>query len=171
MANSEYYVADGWGDSVNSPNVEEMKKLLDKLDIDDPEHCEAWLTHTESGWTLACHPNNEVVFENDEQNISPRHLTNVSRDKMLTLWQKLANGKIDELEKESWLSDYTSEPPPPKPDPKDVYRNYWNELINVDRIPNAKCKIEECNQNPITFTVFCPKHFFEKNLKIPCPFE
>jgi hypothetical protein len=174
MANSQYYVVDGWGDSIDSPNVEEMQKFLDKLDIDDPEHCEVWLSHWESGWTLGCLPNNEVHLDIDAdngQNIPPRHLTNVSREKMLSLWQKLANGQLEELEKEPWLPGYTSEPPPPKPDPKEIHRSFWNDLVTAERIPNAKCKIEECNENPIALTIFCPKHFFEKCTKIPCPFD
>jgi hypothetical protein len=171
MADSKYYVADGWGDSIDSPTVEEMRKFLDKLDIDDPEHCEVWLSRTESDWTLACHPYHEVVFVNDEENIPPRHLTNVSRDKMLMLWQNLAAGKLEELEKEPWLPGYTSQSTPSEPDPKELYRSFWNDLINAERIPNAKCKIEECRENPVALTVFCPKHFFEKSVKIPCPFD
>ena len=174
MADSGFYINDGWGDSLHSPTVEEMQKYLDKLGIDDPEHCAVWLSHTESGWNLECLPNNEVnldVETFDGHNIPPRHLTNVSREKMLSLWQLLADGKIQELEKESWLPGYTSEPLPPKLDPKEVHQDFWNELITADRIPNAKCKIEECFEPPIVLTVFCPKHFFEKYAKISCPFD
>src|SRR5215213_3344222 len=148
MANSRlYYVVDGWGDSVDSPTVEEIQTFLDRLDIDDPEHCEVWLSHAELDWTLSCLPNNEVslnINADDGQYIECRHLTNVSREKMLMLWQTLAGGKIEDLEKESWLPGYTSEPPPPKPDPKDIHRGFWDKLITAERISGAKCKIEEC---------------------------
>lgn len=174
MANTQYYICDGWGDSIDSPTVEEMQKFLDKLDIDDPEHCEVWLSDAESGWTLGCLPNDEVHLDvdlEDEQKNVPRHLINVSRERMLLLWRMLIEGKTDELEKESWLPGYTSESPPPKPDPKEIHRKFWKSLITAERITNAKCKIEECHETPITLTVFCPKHFFEKHTKIPCPFN
>jgi len=90
---------------------------------------------------------------------------------MLMLWKLLASGKMDELEKESWLPGYTSELPPSKPDPKELHHNFWNDLKNAERIPNTGCKIEGCDENPIVLTVFCPKHFFEKYAGIPCPFE
>jgi hypothetical protein len=173
MSDSAYYVADGWRDSLDSPSVEEMREFLNRLDIDDPEHCEVWLSHHESGWTLGCLSHSEVYLDIDageEQNTAARHLTNVSREKMLMLWQKLADGKIQELETEAWLPGYTSQVPP-KSDPVELHRDFWHELITAERIPDAKCKIEECRENPITQTVFCPKHFFEKYAKIPCPFN
>lgn len=172
MDQNEYYIADGWGESVDSPTVNEMWNFLDKLDVDDEEHCEVWLDNLTFGWSLSCFPSDTVVFQmitDDKTNI-PRHLENVSRDKMIELWQKLANGQIDEIEKEQWLPGYTSKPAPPPPDPKDIHHDFWNVLITTERRITLKCNVKDCSENPIRMSVFCPKHHFEMVTKIPCPF-
>jgi hypothetical protein len=173
MLENEYYICDGWGESIDLPTVKEMQKFLDKLDIDDEEHCEVWLDNSTYGWTLSCFPSNRVVFlsnEDKEETVAPRHLKDVSREKMLNLWQKLASGKIIEVEKEPWLPGYTSKLIPPPPDPKDIHQDFWNVLITAERKPNLICNADQCEENPIGLSVFCPKHHFEMIKKIPCPF-
>jgi len=99
-----YQIADGFGDGIDSPSVEQMRRFLDTSDIVDEEHNEVWLTHDQTSWTLSCFRNSKIVFYqiSDEYEYKPRHLTNVSRDKMLELWKKLANGQFEDLEKETW---------------------------------------------------------------------
>lgn len=105
MEKSSYQIVDGFGDGIDNPSVEQMRKFLDRLDINDKEHSEVWLTHNQTSWTLSCFPSSKVVFYriSDEFEYQPRHLINVSRDKMLELWQKLANGQLVDLEKELWM--------------------------------------------------------------------
>jgi hypothetical protein len=172
MQEVTYQIGDGWGESADNPSVEDMQKFLDKLDIDDEEHCEVWLTNDLTDWTLSCFPNNTIVFYESSENsgYKPRHLTSVSRNKMLELWEKLAKGQIDELEKEPWKAGHTSEPPPPSIDPKDLHRDFWNQLINAKRRPNFECRADGCRENAIELSVLCPKHHFESTVKITCPF-
>lgn len=173
MPEMAYYIVDGWGESIDNPSVEQMQQFLDKLDIDDEEHCEVWLTNDLTGWTLSYFPSNTVVFyeSSEDSDYNPRHLINVSRNKMLKLWQKLAKGQIDELKKESWKTGHSSEPPPPPFDPKELHRDFWNQLISAKRRPNLKCREDGCTESPIELSVFCPKHHFEKTVKIDCPYN
>ena len=173
MQEMTYHIGDGWGESVDNPSVEEMQQFLDKLDIDDEEHCEVWLTNDLTGWTLSCFPSNTIVFydSSEDGDYSPRHLTNVFRNKMLELWEKLAKSQNDELEKELWEAGHTSEPPPPPIDPKDLHRDFWNQLNSAKRRPNLVCGGVECKETPIELSVLCPKHHFEKTIKIQCPFD
>ena len=99
-----YQIVNGFGEGIDNPSVEQMHQFLDWLDNSDEEHGEVWLTHNETGWTLSCFPSSKLVFHQtfDDRQYKPRHITNVSRDKILELWKKLAKGQIDELEKECW---------------------------------------------------------------------
>ena len=172
MQEMAYQIMDGWGDSVDNPSDEQMHQFLNRLDIDDEEHCEVWLTHDLSGWTLSCFPNRKVIFYEtaDGSNYKPRHLINVSRGKMLELWQKLAKGQFGELEKEAWKSGHGSEQPSPPIDPKDLHRDFWNQLVGAKRRLDFECRKDGCRENAIELSVLCPIHHFESTVKIPCPY-
>ncbi len=43
-----YYLADGAGDAVDSPSSSDIREMLMALDLDDEEHGEVWLEHTEN---------------------------------------------------------------------------------------------------------------------------
>jgi len=82
-----------------------MREILNELDESDAEHPDAWLTH-ESGWSLSVFESGLIVWENVEEDCSPRHMRNVSRDKALALWMKLAEGRIAEIDDEAWHPGY-----------------------------------------------------------------
>jgi hypothetical protein len=173
MREMTFQIGDGLGEGVDNPSAQQIQQFLDKLDIDDEQHREVWLTHKSTGWTLSCLPNSEVVFYETAvgSEYKPRHLINVSRAKMLELLQKLANGQLGELEREHWKYGQTSELPPPPVGSKDLHRDFWNQLISAKRRPKLECRKEGCQKAPIELSVFCPKHHFEKTLKFQCPFE
>jgi hypothetical protein len=102
MEELSYQVVDGFGDGIDNPSVEQMREFLERLNPDDEEHSEVSLTHDQTSWTLSCFLSSKIVFYQHEHEYKPRHLTGVSREKMLELWQKLAKGQFDELEKELW---------------------------------------------------------------------
>jgi hypothetical protein len=55
-----YYVANGLGNHIDDPTVEEMRTFLDAIDVTDEEHGAAWLG-TESGpGLLGLEPESEV---------------------------------------------------------------------------------------------------------------
>jgi hypothetical protein len=81
-----------------------MREILDELATDDQEHPSAWLTDDETGWTLDAYQSGLLIWQN--RFAPPRHINNVPRERVLELWVKLANGKIDEIEKEPWSLGY-----------------------------------------------------------------
>ena len=83
-----------------------MREVLQQLDIDDFEHPSVSLTH-ETEWSLGAIEGGTLVWENVESDdIQPRHMHNVSREKILELWLKLAQGDIASIELEPWLPGY-----------------------------------------------------------------
>ncbi len=100
-----FFVTDRWGASEREPTVERMREILTALDVDDPEHPDASLTH-ESGWSLAAFGSGLVIWEAPELDALARHMRGVSRERVLELWLTLARGAIDEIESEPWRPGY-----------------------------------------------------------------
>jgi hypothetical protein len=81
-----------------------MREILTQLDVEDVEHQSVSLTH-ESEWCLGAYPGGLLVWENLEEG-EPRHMNGVSRERVLELWVKLAQGRIAEVETDPWLPGY-----------------------------------------------------------------
>jgi len=99
-----FHISTRWGGDEANASVERLREVLAQLDAEDNEHPCVSLTH-ESEWSLGAYPNGLLVWENVEEG-EPRHLNNVSRERMLTLWLKLAAGRVDEVDAEPWLPGY-----------------------------------------------------------------
>lgn len=100
------YLERRWGGSIERPSVDDMKACLAELDKRDPEHPDTWLTH-ESGWTLSYDENRVLVWENIEDDLpSPRHLRDVSQDRVLEIWSLLAGGDFASIEAQAWIDGY-----------------------------------------------------------------
>lgn len=80
--------------------------LLQELDAHpgDEEHTSVSVTH-ESEWCLGAYRGGYVVFENLEEG-EPRHMIDVSPDKIILLWCLLADGDLAALECEPWKPGY-----------------------------------------------------------------
>jgi hypothetical protein len=61
-------------------------------------------------WSLGAYSGGLLVWENLEAG-EPRHMNGVSRDRVLALWLKLADGRLDEIEAEPWLPGYEDAKP------------------------------------------------------------
>jgi len=81
-------------------------ELLRQLDADpeDQEHKSVSVTH-ESEWCLGAQRGGYIVFENLEVG-EPRHMSDVSPEKIIALWQLLAAGDLSALENEPWKPGY-----------------------------------------------------------------
>ena len=93
-----------WGDSDDEPTVEKMREALAELDVEDIEHPDVALIH-ESGWCLGAYPNGLLIWEHLEKG-EPRHMRNISRERVLDLWQLLARGELTAIEAEPWKAGY-----------------------------------------------------------------
>jgi hypothetical protein len=79
--------------------------LYNELNSADDEHTDVSLTH-ETEWCLSAFKNGLLIWENVAGEGSPKHMHAVSREKVIILWQKLALGKISEIEQEPWQTGY-----------------------------------------------------------------
>lgn len=93
-----------WGARDANPSVEQMREALVELDVEDVEHPDVTLTH-ESGWCLGAYPSGLLVWENLESG-EPRHMRDVSRGRVLELWQRLSRGDLAAIESEPWKAGY-----------------------------------------------------------------
>ncbi len=86
--------------------VSSFPSILSELETDrsDSEHGSVSVTH-DSEWCLSVQKDGYVVFENIEEG-EPRHMRGVSREKVLSLWQLLAEGHLDAIESEPWHRGY-----------------------------------------------------------------
>ena len=101
-----YFIHHRGGEYEREPTLDRLSTLYDELKYEDDEHPDVSLTH-ESEWSLGAFGSGLLVWENvAETDVKPRHMKNVSKDKTIELWKKLAQGKIEEIDKEPWLSGY-----------------------------------------------------------------
>jgi hypothetical protein len=100
-----FHISTRWGRSESNPSVERMREVLNELDAEDIEHQSVFLAH-ESEWCLATYPGGLLVWQNAETADKPRHMNNVSHERVLELWLKLAEGRLGEIEAEPWLPGY-----------------------------------------------------------------
>lgn len=94
-----------WDGDEREPTVTRLREVLAEFDAEDDEHPSVSLTH-ESEWSLGAYSGGLLVWENVEVGDNPRHMNGVTRERVLELWAKLAEGRIDELEAEPWLPGY-----------------------------------------------------------------
>jgi len=94
------------GAMTSNPPFSVFRALLEELKErpEDEEHCSVSLTN-ESEWCLGAYGAGYLVWENLEGD-TPRHMTDASDEKVLRLWEALAKGDIDLIEREPWLPGY-----------------------------------------------------------------
>jgi hypothetical protein len=93
------------GSSTTEPLFETFPALYDKLAHADGEHTDVCLAH-ESEWGLSAFKDGLLVWENLAEGDGPRHMAAVPREKVLELWERLAAGDIEAVEREPWLPGY-----------------------------------------------------------------
>ena len=94
------------GAMTSDPPFSVFRALLEELKErpEDEEHPSVSVTH-ESEWCLGAFGGGYLVWENLEAD-TPRHMTDVSDEKLLRLWEALAKGDIELIEREPWLPGY-----------------------------------------------------------------
>ena len=98
----KYHVNRRWGDSDDEPSVAMMRDALGELDVEDAEHPDVSLIH-ESGWCLEAYPSGLLIWESlADRNAAPRHMREVSRQRVLEMWLWLSQGDLTRIEAEPW---------------------------------------------------------------------
>jgi hypothetical protein len=101
-----YHITHRWGDMEDEPPLDSLSALYDELEHEDEEHTSVSLTH-ESEWNLGAYGGGLLIWENLEAiENEARHMEHVPKEKVLELWRKLAQGKIEEVNGEPWLPGY-----------------------------------------------------------------
>jgi hypothetical protein len=167
-----HYVATGWGDSVDSPSPDEIRKVLLELDVDDEEHGAAWLS-LDDGFSLEWNGDGRLVLK-DPSAKGTQHLQGVTRERALELCLALASGQLDEVKRCPWQpgNGYvrTAE--------RDA--EIRSALLNEDRIfyqslgaerTGTPCRMAGCVRRAVELSVLCRIHHFESIHKRPCPFN
>lgn len=100
-----YHVTHRMGNMTPEPQGS-FADLLAELDAgpQDDEHASVSVTH-ESEWSLGAYRGGYIVYENLEEG-EPRHMRDVPPEKIIALWQRLAEGDLEALENEAWLPGY-----------------------------------------------------------------
>jgi len=101
-----YWVNHLNGDSEVDVPIDKLPELYDELSGADDEHTDVSLTH-ESEWCLSAFKSGLLVWENVAGDGEPKHMRDVASEKTLSLWKLLANGEIQEIEKENWQQGYS----------------------------------------------------------------
>jgi hypothetical protein len=101
-----FHVTHRYGEMESDPPRSRFAALLQELDDrpEDAEHTSVSVTH-ETEWCLSAYSGGYLVFENLEGN-GPRHMTNLSPEKIVELWDALAEGDLDSIEQEPWKPGY-----------------------------------------------------------------
>ncbi len=87
------------------PPLDSLPALLAELDEGDGEHFEVAVSD-ENGWTLSVYANGNIVWENVETDLAPRHLRNAPRAHALGLMRAVAAGDLAAVEREEWQPGY-----------------------------------------------------------------
>lgn len=169
-----FSIYSGNGDSADAPTPDVMRRFLEALDPQDEEHGAAWVSD-EHGNSLEYEVGGNLAFS---QSTCVRHLPKVSLDRVVELWQKLAAGRLDELEREPWQPGAR---PPLSPEAREARNRMlaeaqlasdrrFYEALGSERAANP-CRADGCVRGSVAFSVFCRQHHFENVMKRPCPFE
>ena len=98
------HISTRWGGDESNVSVKRMREILRELDVDDVDHPSVSLMR-ESEWCLDAYPGGLLVWENLEDG-EPRHMNDVSRERVLELWIQLSTGNLGAIESEPWLPGY-----------------------------------------------------------------
>ena len=102
-----FHITHRYGAMESDPPLSSLPALLRELDDrpEDTEHGDVAVSH-ESEWCVSVSRGGYVVFEHLE-NGGARHMRDVSAERIIDLWSRLARGDIASLESELWRPGYT----------------------------------------------------------------
>ena len=167
------------GGSECNPPIERLREFLKELDIEDREHPDVSLTH-ETEWCLSAFPSGLLVWENlENEDDNSRHMNGVSRENVLALWLKLAQGDLVAIEAEPWLPGSHSPPLSAEvraqlvreAEQRSLASNRaFYEALGPERA-DVPCRHGVCRRGAISYSVLCRVHHFESVCRQPCPFS
>ena len=88
-----------------SPPIGALSDLYDELQYADAEYVDVTVVHDDSGWSMSAYQSGRLIFDHLAHG-GARHMIQVSKERVLTLWCLLAAGDIDAILKEPWRPGY-----------------------------------------------------------------
>jgi hypothetical protein len=168
------YLANGLGESIDEPSAEQMREVLEDLDPEDVEHAAAWLSD-DAGHTLEWNVDGRLVY--DKGALPPRHMLGVAQARVIDLWQLLAKGAVQEIERQPWQAG--AYPPTPaeevarraqeRADQQLADDREFFESLGAER-RDVHCRHQGCVRGAVAQSIFCTVHHFEHIRRRPCPF-
>ena len=88
--------------------IHELERLYAELEDADAEHTDVSVRGgPDCAWCLAAFRSGLLVWENVEtDDVSPRHMDAVPKERVISLWAKLASGDLADIESEPWKPGY-----------------------------------------------------------------
>ena len=182
MSGYEYYTKDHLGCEESDPSVERLREILQAIRIDEDDYYPievADLIHEETQWILSAYSNGSLVWckSGEEEEENSKHMKGVSREEILALWLKLAEGDIGAVEAQPWLPGGLSLSEAERAEhikrideeQRARFKAFYDSLgPEREGIP---CRHPGCSRNAIHYSVLCRPHHFENLYKgRPCPF-
>lgn len=101
-----FNTTDAYGISEINPSTPRLKEIIKSVQqADEADYPDVSLIH-DSGWTLTYSASKVLLWENlDRPGKRQRFLRDMEPDRVLELWCKLAEGKIEEIEKQGWIRE------------------------------------------------------------------
>ena len=157
-----FYVSNALGESEDTPSEGRLREFLNAIDPDDEEHGAAWVTD-EFENSLEFNGDGTMVFSRTSS-ANPRHISHVSKDRALDLWNLLVSGSVAELEALPW------EPGLRTFDPGELARRQqaladlqrqqdrdFYDLLGAER-PGTACRLPGCTRGCISLSALCRSH-------------
>jgi hypothetical protein len=99
---AQYHTTDAEGETLVAPTTRQMRRVLESLeDADEADFADVSLVHA-SGWCLTVNPQWLVVLERTDDSAPMRVRRVKSLEDALALWEELAAGEIEALQKRGW---------------------------------------------------------------------
>lgn len=169
-----FSIANGMCDSIAEPSPAQMRKFLFDVDTADEEHGAAWLSTDDHvlEWSEAY--GGPLVFSptTAESNDASRHLVGVSRERTMELWCMLAEGRLEELERQAWLPGNGSRRAPEREARLAAAQREADRAFCGSRGPErAEPQRETCTRGAVHLSVLCRPHHFESVRNKTSPFD
>lgn len=166
-----FYIANGFGDSVNEPSADQMRHFLRKLDRTDVEHGAAWLA-TDERLALEWNGDGRLVFDREPQGV--RHLLAVPLERVVQLWLALASGRLDDVEASPWKPGNGFVIAPERKRELEASQRAsdraFYESLGIERA-DTPCRSTGCARGAVTYSVLCRVHHFASVRGRPSPFD
>lgn len=97
----QYHTTDPDGISEIAPSPVRQREILEAVADSGAPHPDAALMHA-TGWTLTYTAGGVLLWEHNRGRQPTRMRRDVSLDEAWGLWQTLARGEVERIEKEAW---------------------------------------------------------------------